>query len=355
MLGEPFGEAGADLRGIFDFQIAMQARTFGVTRMAANEKPLTLFTSPLTPEQAAKLRTILEADDYKFEPKPYTLYYAVKDKLNVAVYEKGPKVVLQGKGTGDFVTFRLEPEVLGAAITGYEEVNNPEMFAPHFGVDESGKGDFFGPLVIAGCYTDRGIARTLMDAGVTDSKRIGSDRRIRELAEVIRRTQGAVHSVIAIGPERYNEMYGKFKNLNRLLAWGHARIIENLLELRADCPRALSDQFANPSLIQRALLEKGRGIVLEQRTKAESDVAVAAASILAREKFIDWLHKTGGQFQLELPRGASAQVKTAARALVAQHGPDVLLRVAKTHFKTASEIDPVRYPLVEKPAFVRRK
>lgn len=355
MLREPFGEARAHLRGIFDFQIAVQARTFGVTRMAANEKPLTLFTSPLTSEQAAKLRTILEADDYKFEPKPYTLYYAVKDKLNVAVYEKGPKVVLQGKGTGDFVTFRLEPEVLGAAITGHEEVNNPEMFAPHFGVDESGKGDFFGPLVIAGCYTDRGIARTLMDAGVTDSKKIGSDRRIRELAEIIRRTQGAVHSVVAIGPERYNEMYDKFKNLNRLLAWGHARIIENLLELRADCPRALSDQFANPALIQRALLEKGRGIVLEQRTKAESDVAVAAASILAREKFIDWMQKTGGQFQTELPRGASAQVKTTARALVAQHGPDVLMRVAKTHFKTASEIDPVRYPAVEKPAFVRRK
>ena len=355
VLGKPFGKSRADLRGIFDFQIAMQARTFDGTRMAANEKPLTLYTSPLTPEQAAKLREILVEGGYKFEPKPYTLYYATKDKLNVAVYEKGPKVVLQGKGTEEFVTFRLEPEVLGAAKLGYEELYNPEAFAPHFGVDESGKGDFFGPLVIAGCYTDRGIAHTLMEAGVTDSKRISSDRRIRELADVIRRTQGAVHSVVAIGPERYNEMYGKFKNLNRLLAWGHARIIENLLELRSDCPRALSDQFANPSLIKRALLEKGRGIVLEQRTKAESDVAVAAASILAREKFIDWLQKTGTQFQKELPRGASGAVKDAARSLVAQHGADVLLRVAKTHFKTASEIDPVRYPLVEKPPFVRKK
>ena len=343
VLREPFGEARADLRGIFDFQIAMQARSFGITRMAANEKPLTLYTSPLTPEQAAKLRAILVEGGYKFEPKPYTLYYATKDRLNVAVYEKGPKVVLQGKGTEEFVTFRLEPEVLGAAKLGYEELHNPEMFAPHFGVDESGKGDFFGPLVIAGCYTDRGIAHTLMDAGVTDSKRIGSDKRIRELADTIRRTQGAVHSVVAIGPERYNEMYAKFKNLNRLLAWGHARIIENLLELRSDCPRALSDQFANPALIKRALLEKGRGIVLEQRTKAESDVAVAAASILAREKFIDWLHKTGAQFQRELPRGASGAVKDAARALVAQHGADVLMKVAKTHFKTASEIAPERY------------
>jgi ribonuclease HIII len=311
--------------------------------MAANEKPLTLYTAALTPAQAEKLRAMLEEDGYRFEPKPYTLFYASKDKLNVAVYEKGPKVVLQGKGTGDFVTFRLEPEVLGEARLGYEEIHNPAMFAPHFGVDESGKGDFFGPLVIAGCYTDRGIAHTLMAAGVTDSKKIGSDKRIRDLADLIRHTQGAVHSVVTIGPERYNDLYKKFANLNRLLAWGHARIIENLLELRPDCPRALSDQFANPALIKRALLEKGRAIVLEQRTKAESDVAVAAASILARESFINWLKKTGASFQKELPRGASAAVKATARALCAEHGADVLLRVAKVHFKTASEVAPERY------------
>lgn len=312
--------------------------------MPENEKPLTLFTSPLTPEQAEKLRQILLAEGYKFEPKPYTLYYAAKDKLNVAVYEKGPKVVLQGKGTQDFVTFRLEPEILGEAKIGYEDVHNPEMFAPHFGVDESGKGDFFGPLVIAGCYTDRGITKKLMDAGIQDSKKIGSDKRIRDLAEIIKRTQGAVHSVVAIGPEKYNQLYAKFGNLNRLLAWGHARVIENLLEIRPDCPRALSDQFANPALIKRALLEKGRAIQLDQRTKAESDVAVAAASILAREAFIDWLRSKGREMQTELPRGASALVKQVGRDLIAKHGQEVLCRLSKTHFKTASELAPELFP-----------
>ena len=312
-----------------------------------NAKPITLFTSALTSEQAAKLRVILEGDGFRFEPKPYTLYYASKEKLNVAVYEKGPKVVLQGKGTQDFVTFRLEPEVLGEAKLGYEEVTSPEMFAPHFGVDESGKGDFFGPLVIAGCYVDRGIARHFMDAGIQDSKRIGSDKRIRELAAMIRKTKGAVHSVVAIGPETYNRLYAKFKNLNRLLAWGHARVIENLLEARPDCPRALSDQFANPALIKRALLEKGRGIELEQRTKAESDFAVAAASILAREGFINWLQIHGRKLQRELPRGVSAGVKETARALVAAHGPEALARLAKMHFKTAAEVAPGYAPTSE--------
>lgn len=312
--------------------------------MPENEKPLTLFTSPLTTEQAEKLRLILLGEGYKFEPKPYTLYYAVKDKLNVAVYEKGPKVVLQGKGTQDFVTFRLEPEILGEAKIGYEDVVNPEMFAPHFGIDESGKGDFFGPLVIAGCYTDRGIARKLMDAGIQDSKKIGSDKRIRDLARIIKTTQGAVHDVVVLGPEAYNRLYKKIGNLNRLLAWGHARVIENLLERRPDCPRALSDQFANPALIKRALLEKGRAIQLDQRTKAESDVAVAAASILAREAFIDWMHAKGREMQVDMPRGASALVKQVGRGLIAKHGQEVLCRLAKTHFKTASELAPELFP-----------
>jgi ribonuclease HIII len=302
-----------------------------------------LHTCPISPEQAAKLRIILQDRGWKFEPRPYTLYYAQKDRLTVAVYEKGPKIVVQGKGTEEFIEFILEPEILGQAKLGYEEIVNPEMYEPHFGVDESGKGDFFGPLVIAGVFTDKEIARSLKDAGIQDSKRIGSDRRIRELAQIIRSTRGATASVVAIGPEKYNQLYEKFGNLNRLLAWGHARIIENLLEVRPDCPRALSDQFANPKLIERALMEKGRGIKLEQRTKAESDPAVAAASILARERFIDWLRDGQSKFGCELQRGVNAAVKQTASALVAAQGPQILRQVAKTHFKTAGEIAPAYF------------
>ncbi|RYD77304.1 MAG: ribonuclease HIII [Verrucomicrobiaceae bacterium] len=313
--------------------------------MASNPKsstpaPVTLYTSPLTPAQADKLREIVKDQGWKFTERPYTLYFAQKDKLTLAVYEKGPKVVLQGKGTEEFVQFTLEPEVLGEAKLGYDEVHHPDRFQPHFGIDESGKGDFFGPLVIAGAYVDNAIAHTLLKAGIQDSKKIGSDSRIRDLSKIIRSTPGIVSSVVAIGPERYNQLYTKFGNLNRLLAWGHARVIENLLELRPDCPRALSDQFANPRLIKNALLEKGRGIELEQRTKAESDLAVAAASILARERFIDWLRDAKKRFGKELPRGASAAVKDTGRQLTAAHGGAILNEIAKTHFKTASEIAP---------------
>jgi ribonuclease HIII len=286
----------------------------------------------------------MEEGGWKFAERPYTLYFGQKDKLTLAVYEKGPKLVLQGKGTEEFVQFTLEPEVLGEARLGYDEIHHPDRYEPHFGIDESGKGDFFGPLVIAGVYVDADIARHLQQSGIQDSKRIGSDFRIRDLAKVIRSTPGVVSTVVSIGPERYNQLYDKFGNLNRLLAWGHARVIENLLEKRPDCPRALSDQFGNPKLIKSALLDKGRLIQLDQRTKAESDPAVAAASILARERFIDWLRDAKRQFGQELPRGASAAVKVSAGAIISQSGPEILSRIAKTHFKTASELAPHYYP-----------
>ena len=283
------------------------------------------------------MKLLLREEGYKFESRPYTLYFAQKDKLTIAVYEKGPKVVIQGRGTEDFVKFRLEPDILGEAKLGYEEILNPEMFEPHFGIDESGKGDFFGPLVIAGVYIDRDLARHFQEIGVADSKRISSDKRIRDLAAAIRKS-GAAQSVVVIGPDRYNALFVKIGNLNKLLAWGHARVIENLCALRPECPRALSDKFADVRVLQRALMEKGRSITLDQRTKAESDFAVAAASILAREKFIDWLDTAGRRLGVPLPRGVSASVKEAARKIVANGGREALDAVAKMHFKTAAEV-----------------
>ncbi|MDQ6624890.1 MAG: ribonuclease HIII, partial [Verrucomicrobiota bacterium] len=207
------------------------------------------YTHALTNDQAMQLRALLDELGFVFAPRPYTLFFAQKEKLSAAVYEKGPKLLLQGKGIEEFVQFQLEPRILGEAKMGYEEVHSPEMFEAHFGVDESGKGDFFGPLVIAGVYVDRGIARQFMEAGIQDSKRIGSDARIHALADIIRKTHGAIADTVVIGPERYNDLYEKFGNLNSLLGWGHARVIENLLAKRPDCPRALSDKFADARVI----------------------------------------------------------------------------------------------------------
>jgi len=301
------------------------------------------YTHLLTREQATKLRALLEELGFEFSPKEYTLFFAQKNRLSVAAYEKGPKVLVQGKGAEEFVQFELEPKILGEAKLGYEEVHSPEMFEPHFGVDESGKGDFFGPLVISGVYVDSEIARKLLDARVVDSKRIASDARIRALTQIIRKTAGGLVETVLIGPPRYNELYEKLGNLNRLLGWGHARVIENLLEKKPDCPRSLSDQFADARVIEQSLLRHGRKIDINQRTRAESDIAVAAASILAREAFINWLERRGKQLGLRLERGVSPGVKETAKKLLQHSGPDALREVAKVHFRTAHEIAPEHY------------
>ncbi len=304
---------------------------------------LNSYTHPLTPEQATALRALLNELGFEFSPKPWTVFFAQKNKLTVTVYEKGPKVLVQGKGAEEFVQFQLEPRILGEARLGYEELHSPMMFEPHFGIDESGKGDFFGPLVVAGVYVERGIARKLLTAGVQDSKRIGSDARIRTLAKIIRSTAGRAVDVVLIGPARYNQLYEKLGNLNKLLGWGHARVIENLLAKKPDCPRALSDQFADAHVIKHSLMQHGRGINIEQRTKAESDVAVAAASILAREAFINWLDRQGKTLGVRLGRGASEDVKKTAEKLVTERGPEFLRRVAKVHFRTAHAVAPEHF------------
>jgi ribonuclease HIII len=299
---------------------------------------MTSYTAALTTLQTKKLRDLLVSLGFSFVEKEHTLFAAKKDKLSISVYQKGPKVLIQGKGTAEFIEFHLEPEILGVAKLGYEEVHQPEMFAPHFGIDESGKGDYFGPLVIAGVYTDAAITKHLMAAGIMDSKRISSADKIRKLAAIIRDTPGIAYHILTLPPLRYNELYDEFRNLNRMLAWAHVAVIEKLLLQVPDCPRSLSDQFAKPFVLQKALAGKKLAIQLDQRTKAESDIAVAAASILARERFVEWMDKTSAAGGVKLPLGASSGILPAARAVIEKHGKDALGKVAKLHFKTTAQV-----------------
>jgi ribonuclease HIII len=233
----------------------------------------------------------------------------------------------------------MEPQVVQTVKLGYEEVVNPEAFAPHIGVDESGKGDFFGPLVIASAYTDETLTKTMQEMGVRDSKTISSDARALDIAKSLRQLLGAGrYSVIAIGPEKYNQLYTRIRNVNSILSWGHARAIENLLEKIPSCPRAVSDQFGSKEQVKRALMQKGRKIELIQMHKAESDIAVAAASILAREAFLLGLRKLGELQGVKLPKGASNLVQDAAVTLIEKHSPAVLLQTAKCHFKTTDNV-----------------
>jgi len=302
-------------------------------------KPLTSYTGKLTDEQASALKTALETRHYKFREVPYARFAAENGKTNIVFYESG-KLVVQGKGTQEFVEFILEPEILQEARLGYETILNPELLLPRLGVDESGKGDFFGPLCVAGVYINETVVGAWKDAGIKDSKNISSDKRIKDLAELITKTPGCITSVVPIGNEAYNRLYLKMKSVNTLLAWGHARVIENLMgqRHRMNPPpvRAISDQFAySKDTVARALMSLGREIELVQKHRAEEDLAVAAASILARNEFVTRLGALEKQYGMVFPKGASAAVDAAAKEFISKHGAENLPKVAKMHFRTA--------------------
>lgn len=302
----------------------------------------TSYTAKLTPPQARTLEGIVRDGTFELRNVPYARFSGARKDVNVTFYESG-KLVVQGKGTQDFVQFVLEPHVLGEARLGYEDVLDPDRLAPRLGIDESGKGDFFGPLCIAGVYVNAAVLESWKDAGIRDSKNIGSDAQVLRLADRIRKTPGCVHTVVPIGPGAYNRMYALNRSVNRVLAWGHARVIENLLGQRHRMDplpvRAISDQFASDKeTVEKALLSLGRSFELVQRHKAESDAAVAAASILARDEFLRRLKRLGEEFGVDLPKGASREVETAGRAFLERHGEEALPKVAKMHFRTSFRI-----------------
>ncbi len=202
------------------------------------------------------------------------------------------------------------------------------------GIDESGKGDYFGPLVIAGAYVDEEHEEELQALGVRDSKAL-SDNRAQTLAEQIRLC--CPYSLVVIGPARYNTLHASLHNLNRILAWGHARAIENLLS-RLDCPHVIADQFGDARYLENALMSKGRTVILTQRPRAEADLAVAAASILARAEFLRRLQELSTHHGFSLPKGAGPAIIAAGTTLVRRHGEDILSQVAKVHFRTTNAI-----------------
>lgn len=296
------------------------------------------FSIQLSKEEASALEKKLTAAGFRPFKREFAQYGYENDSVSAAFYPKRGKLLIQGKGAEDFVRniLQLSPEQKAPAI----QTTLPALIdtTPHFGVDESGKGDYFGPLVIAGVYTDEHCAAELARIGCRDSKAIPDDGRIHTIARKIMKTAGVVYEIVCIGPRRYNELYTEFGNLNRLLAWGHARVIAALHEKVPTCPRALSDQFANEWVLRQALGQRRIPVQLEQRTKAESDIAVAAASILARDRFVQWVQQASAASQCPMPLGCAPHVTRAAQHFVNTHGRERLQDIAKLHFKVTQKL-----------------
>jgi len=290
-------------------------------------KKTTTFSTKVDLEIATTLCANLKSKGFAITTPPYTVFLAKKKDLACTLYESG-KLLIQGKGTPEFVEFYLEPEVLkNFAYTYPKELDT----SPHIGIDEAGKGDFFGPLCVAGIYASGEQILQLKEIGVKDSKMM-SDKTIIRLGKQIQQT--CTHHIVKINPPKYNEIYHKFGNLNHLLAWGHATAIE-FLHNKTMCHDVIIDQFAAEKIVLTALKRKKLHLNIEQRHRGEEDLVVAAASILARKAFLEGLDMLSTAFSLKLPKGgASPLILSAGVKFIQKHGSSALSKVCKLHFKT---------------------
>jgi ribonuclease HIII len=306
---------------------------------AEKPKVLSSYTAKLDDAQMEKLRAIGEARGWTPFEVAYTRFAFKADhlKFNVTAYTSG-KVVIAGKGTEDFVRDTLEPEVTGAPKLGYDEVLHPDWFEPHAGLDESGKGDFFGPVVAATVIAEKAAVDAWIKAGIRDSKKI-VDAQIMKFDALIRATPGVAVKTCFCSMPKYNELMGRpGANLNRLLAWQHATALAQALDQKW-VPRGLLDQFTKQPLTQRELARKGvKNFDLSMRTKAEEDPVVAAASVVARAEFVRQMKALSLKFGDRLQKGAGPKVKEQAARIIQQFGVRALGDFAKLHFRTAYEV-----------------
>jgi len=294
-------------------------------------KAIPCFSASIDLSLEGKLRKDLEEQGFILSQPPYTCFSAQKKGVSCTLYKSG-KITVQGKEMESFIEFYLEPEILKEFRFSHAE--SLLNLNPRMGMDEAGKGDFFGPLCVAALYADADGIKKLLEWGIRDSKRF-SDETILKLASKIRASFS--YTVIRLFPGKYNELYAKFKNLNRLLAWCHVAAVAELSQ-KTGCKFAILDQFADKKVVERQVAQKKLEIELEQKVRGEEDLVVAGASILARAAFLEGMQKLSEEYGFSLPKGANALVKVTAKALIAKGGPELLPKVAKMHFKTANEL-----------------
>lgn len=318
---------------LFSTKILM-ARGKKKKELPEEPKKKTIYTNKLTQDQLDKLQHILEMKMWESYDVEYAQFAFRGDKVNVVGYSSG-KLVVQGKDTEEFVINTLEPEVLGEARFGYDEVYHPEWFESHAGMDESGKGDLFGPVVTACVIADKSHIDEWVKAGIRDSKTI-TDGRILKLDKIIRGTKGISVETCFCGMRKYNELMGKPRaNLNLLLAWQHAKSLTAALAKKR-VPWGMLDQFSKQDLVGRYF--KDPKFDLRMQTKAEEDPVVAAASVVARAEYVRYMDGLSKKFGDKLAKGASAKVKSQAAEILQKFGPEELGAYAKLHFRTSYEV-----------------
>lgn len=287
----------------------------------------------LPPSAAADLRRRLQTGQFEWRSVPYAAFSARGEDTTVTFYTSG-KLLLQGPDPAGFALrwFDLHVAAPSAAAPAKSQAaaGGQVTTLPTIGSDECGKGDYFGPLVVAAVRLEPAQTRELIGSNVRDSKTL-TDEQCLKLGGALRLRYTV--AVRRLDPPVYNEVHSRPGALNGMLADLHAQAIRELVQ---PGDRVVVDQFADERLVASRL--KGLDIALEQRHRAESEPAVAAASIVAREEFLTALKELSERFGVTLRKGAGAPTDGSAREFVRMHGWDPLGQVAKLHFKNTQKI-----------------
>jgi ribonuclease HIII len=261
-------------------------------------------------------------------PHPSITFFAKLNGFTLSIYETKTqqcKVLFQGHQFDDDVKLWMKPKPKDVVVSN-----------SHYGSDEVGTGDFFGPVVVTASLVQDKDVDWLTELGVKDSKMI-TDAMILKMADAM---TGKIHHVTTlINPMKYQTMIAKGYNLNEIKAKLHHHALMTLREkVKIDAPMVI-DQFASETKFHEYLKDQPKIPNLKLVEKAENQyLAVAASSVLARAKFIRAMNDLGRLFMVKIPFGASDKVETFAFEFAQHHGLETLKSICKTNFKTLTRI-----------------
>ena len=263
---------------------------------------------------------------------PYAIFQAQEEDTVITLYESG-KAMFQG------ISADVDASMWAMLQDKKEETNNEEdlYHITSIGSDEVGTGDYFGPVVVCAAYVNIEDIKFLEELKVKDSKEITDDY-IRKIAPTI--AKKIDYELLVLSNKEYNEKYKTIKNINKIKAIMHNKVLYTLHQRHSDCNKIIIDEFAKENSYFNYLKEVTnveRNLIFTPKAE-NKNMAVGAAAILARFTFLEIMDKLSDKYHEPLLKGASSEVDKQAERLIEKYGKEVLDDIAKLHFINTERI-----------------
>ena len=263
---------------------------------------------------------------------PYAIFQAQEEDTVITLYESG-KAMFQG------ISADVDASMWAMLQDKKEETNNEEdlYHITSIGSDEVGTGDYFGPVVVCAAYVNIEDIKFLEKLKVKDSKQTTDDY-IRKIAPTI--AKKIDYELLVLSNKEYNEKYKTIKNINKIKAIMHNKVLYTLHQRHSNCNKIIIDEFAKENSYFNYLKEVTnveKNLIFTPKAE-NKNMAVGAAAILARFTFLEIMDKLSDKYHEPLLKGASSEVDKQAERLIEKYGKEVLEDIAKLHFINTERI-----------------